>query len=150
MQPHKHKILISGNWDETLHECKGFESDSFDMTGIHYLCDSEVVIEGVKFYGSPKTHSDFVQAFTYYLEDADGQWHEIPDDTDVLITHGPMEGILDDGCGCKALRTKVEEVKPKLHLFGHIHQSHGFVESNGTTFSNASCVVNVFNLSEKD
>jgi len=74
----------------------------------------------------------------------------IPNDVDILITHGPPRGILDllsinnrrDGelpnVGCDHLLSKIQEVKPKIHIFGHIHESRGMFESDGTFFINAS------------
>jgi hypothetical protein len=59
------------------------------------------------------------------------KWGMIPDNTDVLITHGPPHGLLDaamDGflCGCEELLEAVTtRVKPRLHIFGHIHEGYG-------------------------
>jgi Icc-related predicted phosphoesterase len=67
----------------------------------------------------------------------------IPADTQVLVTHGPPYGILDRSihnhlCGSKSLLDSVIAVKPKLHIFGHIHEAYGVEERDGTTFFNAS------------
>ncbi len=67
----------------------------------------------------------------------------IPDDIDVLITHGPPYRILDkvisgERVGCVDLKQAVERIKPKLHIFGHIHESYGILEKEGTTYVNAS------------
>ena len=67
----------------------------------------------------------------------------IPDDTKVLITHGPPQGILDRDYsgqfrGDASLLARVETVRPKLHLFGHVHDQNGEVERFGTTFVNAA------------
>ena len=66
----------------------------------------------------------------------------IPEDTDILITHGPPEGILDlckngDRVGCRDLLLMIEKPKPKVHVLGHIHESYGIKVGNGTTFINA-------------
>lgn len=59
------------------------------------------------------------------------KWDQIPEGVDVLITHGPPLGILDaaaDGheCGCPdLLDTITQRVKPRLHIFGHIHEAYG-------------------------
>jgi predicted phosphohydrolase len=74
------------------------------------------------------------------------KWALIPTDTDVLITHGPPLGIGDlthgkVNAGCRDLLERVREVKPRLHLFGHIHEGRGVFESPeapGTLFVNAS------------
>ena len=72
-------------------------------------------------------------------------WGKIPDDTDILITHGPPYGILDstdldDHVGCRALLSRVQAIRPKLHVFGHIHEGHGKeqVDEQSTIFVNAS------------
>jgi calcineurin-like phosphoesterase family protein len=147
-QPFKYKILVAGNHDEFMYESEGIEGLQFDLDGIHYLNESEVVIEGVKFYGSPRVPSDFSMAFTYYPEDANDVWKDLPADVDVLITHGPSKGFLDDGLGCKALRLKVDEMPNlKAHLFGHIHQAKGMLKKGSTFLSNAAESVNVIQIS---
>ena len=136
---------MAGNHDECLSKSSVAEGE-YDLKGIHYLENSEVVIESIKFYGSPNTPSMFDMAFTFYPDEADKQWGGVPADTDVLITHGPMEGVLDDGCGCPELKKRVAKVKPKFHLFGHIHQAKGCVKIDGTQFSNAAETVNFFTI----
>jgi Icc-related predicted phosphoesterase len=74
------------------------------------------------------------------------KWRIIPHDTDVLITHCPPFGILDEvprqywleNTGCEELRKRVEALRPKLHIFGHIHCSYGEEEQFSTHFVNAS------------
>ena len=70
-------------------------------------------------------------------------WAKIPNDVDVLITHGPPANILDLSCtnehtGCLFLLERVKQIKPRLHVFGHIHEAYGRVEENSTIFVNAS------------
>ena len=70
-------------------------------------------------------------------------WEHIPSDVDVLITHGPPLGILDETMhgecvGCEDLLEKINTVKPKYHIFGHIHEGYGSISKNGTHFINAS------------
>ena len=66
----------------------------------------------------------------------------IPEDTDVLVTHTPPYGILDrDGSilyGSRELLCRVRVIHPRLHLFGHIHKSHGTTSDGVTVFSNAA------------
>lgn len=71
------------------------------------------------------------------------KWDLIPDDVDVLITHGPAVGILDkimDGSnvGCEELIKAIKRIKPKYHLCGHIHEGYGVTELDGCTHINAS------------
>lgn len=75
--------------------------------------------------------------------DMASKWALIPSDVDVLITHGPPDGILDRNrtgscCGCRELLYRVLEVKPRLHVFGHIHEAAGQTEIDGTRFVNAA------------
>jgi len=115
--------------------------------GITYLQDSGCEIEGVKFWGSPWQPWFFDWAFNLERgEQLRRKWALIPDDTDVLITHGPPAGILDlcpDGrrVGCGDLRLRVEQIEPMAHIFGHIHHSAGQVEplvGRRTRFINAA------------
>lgn len=144
LQDAKEKILIGGNWDKLLAECEGFEELEFDLSGMHYLCNSSIVIDGVNFFGSPLTPCKFGNPFSYYPGEQD--WKMIPENTDVLITHGPAKNILDDGYGCSNLRKRIEIVKPKCHLFGHIHTHSGTEILDGIQFSNAAEAINIINI----
>ena len=68
----------------------------------------------------------------------------IPVDTDILITHGPPFGKLDYAryqnvnVGCEELMKRVEEIKPKINVFGHIHEGYGYVFDGNTHYINAS------------
>jgi len=141
--PHKHKLVIAGNHDWC------FERDIADVVipdGVTYLCDEETIIDGVKFYGSPWQPEFGRWAFNLPRGPAlADKWAQIPEDTDVLITHGPPEGILDEvlypageHVGCADLLERVRIVRPKLHVFGHIHESYGVDFGEDTTFINAS------------
>ena len=71
------------------------------------------------------------------------KWDLISEDVDVLITHGPAFGLLDkihsgENTGCENLLAKIEEIKPKVHICGHIHEAYGRVEHQGIEFLNAS------------
>jgi len=142
--PHPHKVVICGNHD--FH----FERDPADarrrITNAFYLQDSGVEIAGLKVWGSPWQPRFFDWAFNLDRgPDLAAKWALIPDDTAVLITHGPPAGILDKprsggAVGCVDLLYRVEELKPKLHLFGHIHEAAGVVETPDTLFVNASIV----------
>lgn len=130
--PVAHKVFICGNHDDCLY---GANIDGLDAN-VHYLCNSGVEIEGVKFYGVPMFMGDCI------TKRQERNYNNIPSDTDVLITHSPAYGILDfdDGInyGDKKLLKRVIEVKPKLHLFGHIHTQHGIISKGGITFSNGA------------
>ena len=79
-------------------------------------------------------------------EELKERWDLIPNDIDILVTHGPPYGYLDtvrwDGhtkhVGCEELLDRVLKLKPKLHVFGHIHGAAGEDSFEGTHFVNAS------------
>jgi len=141
--PHQHKLLVAGNHDWALQEAD--DPGFFElMENVTYLEDTGVEIDRVKFWGSPWQPEFYNWAFNLprgrQLADI---WAQIPGDTDVLITHSPPYGILDridtgEHVGCEDLETALLRVKPKLHVFGHIHEDYGILTKNGTTFVNAS------------
>jgi len=143
-QNFKYKILIAGNHDFFFEKNEKEEIQEILPKNIHYLNNSSITIEGVNFYGSPIT--PFFHNWAFNRErgkEIKQYWDEISDNTDVLITHGPPFGILDktvrgEKVGCEELLLAVKRIKPKFHIFGHIHEDYGIVEKNETTFINAS------------
>jgi len=146
---YKHKIFIAGNHD------RYFENDPEEVAeilaeypNITYLQDSSVVINGLTIYGSPWQPEFCNWAFNLPRggKELESKWAAIPENTDILVTHGPPQGILDisgapynePNLGCPLLRVKVDLIKPKMHVFGHIHGSAGDTVNNGTHFFNAS------------
>lgn len=132
-------VYIAGNHDRMFENRPEEAQKIMEHSRIHYLKESEIVLNGVKFWGSPYT-PEFFDWFFMYERDKGARryWADIPHDTDVLITHGPPHGILDDvkpfrqysdpHAGCPYLMEKVKEIKPKVHAFGHIHQHHGILQ----------------------
>jgi Icc-related predicted phosphoesterase len=162
-QPHKHKILIAGNHEITLdlqaykdrwymfhsrHPLQAHEIKSYVLRedGIQYLENQSVEIEGFHFYGSPVTPSFGGWGFNVDRGDPIREvWSKIPTNTDVLITHGPPYGYGDkldigDRVGCPDLLEEViTRIKPKVHIFGHIHEGYGIYKlEGGPKFLNAS------------
>lgn len=141
-QMHRHKLFIAGNHD-WLYERNGILARSLVPQGVIYLEDSGCEIEGLNFYGSPVQPRFGNWAFNRD-KDIKRHWDAIPDNTDVLITHGPPKGILDEvwagNVGCPYLRDRVLTLKPKLHVFGHIHEGRGEKHFNDTHFVNAGVV----------
>lgn len=130
--PYSHKIFICGNHDACLY---GANVEGLD-SNVHYLCNSGIEIDGVKFYGVPM-----------FMEDCETDrqtrnYDCIPADTDILITHTPAYGILDfdDGInyGSEELLSKLSDVRLKAHLFGHLHAQHGIKTIGNTIFSNGA------------
>ena len=139
-QPHAHKILIAGNHDW----CFERNGQSLLPPDIHYLQDSAIVIAGLRVWGSPWQPRFYDWAFN--LDRGPrlaAKWALIPADTDILVTHGPPMGTLDltprgDRAGCEALAARLEHLRVRLHVFGHIHHSYGVVERGGRISVNAS------------
>lgn len=148
--PHKHKIFVAGNHDWLYETNNLFARRLTADFKIEYLQDSFVVVENLKIYGSPWQPRFYDWAFNLNRgAELSEKWKLIPDDVEILITHGPPHGILDEvprrywieNTGCEELRKKVEELsrkKLKLHIFGHIHCGYGQTENFGVKFVNAS------------
>ncbi len=138
--PFKHVVLIAGNHDVALGNLydKGLEEQTRKLLfgDIHYLRDSGVMIEGARFWGSPWI-PPYAGVFNLPEEELRSKWHLVPEDTDVLITHGPPAGVLDGGTGSPTLSKAVAHIKPTIHCFGHVHEARGQVK-NGTQFFNCS------------
>jgi Icc-related predicted phosphoesterase len=142
---YRYKIFIAGNHDFYFEEETEKQIVKLLPPVVIYLNDSGTIIEGLHIWGSPITPWFFDWAFNRERgKPIAKHWKLIPPHTDILITHGPPFGILDKTgthhLGCKELWKKVKRVKPRVHVFGHIHEAYGLVELNGTTFINA-CVV---------
>jgi Icc-related predicted phosphoesterase len=147
---YKYKIVIAGNHDFSFEdERKELAEDIFSKDGIIYLNDSGIEIDGIKFWGSPIQPWFQDWAFNRARgEEIALHWNLIPQGTDVLITHGPPSGILDlcyhgERVGCSDLLKTVKEIKPKIHAFGHIHESAGTIRIDETLYVNA-CSLNKF------
>jgi Icc-related predicted phosphoesterase len=144
-QPHRHKIVVAGN-----HDWAFAEADSRDQAralfgdGVHYLEDSGVTLDGIRFWGSPWQPEFNAWAFNLPRGEAlIEKWALIPHDTHVVVTHGPPIGIGDRSSmgsrhGCADLRERIFSIRPKLHLFGHIHEDGGVSVINGITFANVT------------
>ena len=151
--PYKHKVFIAGNHDFAFEGQNGYMTslirEKYKGLGMIYLQDSPVVIEGVKFYGAPWTPNFYNWAFMPERgsEELHRKWKIVPEDVDVLITHGPPHLILDktdpkyggNNVGCELLREEVlNRIKPKVHVFGHIHGDYGILDYEGIKFVNAA------------
>lgn len=149
-QPHKTKVVIAGNHDFSA---QAFMTENSEQVlrdifaPAHYLRDSSLLVGDVLIYGSPWQPWFYNWAFNLQRGlEIRAKWDLIPPHTDVLVTHGPPMGILDQpgGCGthvgCQDLMDAVSVIKPKIHVFGHIHGGYGQKEFNGTQFFNASVV----------
>lgn len=152
-QPFKYRIAVPGNHDfQVNHSGPPWPVHFMNATT---LIDSGVTIEGVRFYGSPWTPRFGFWAWMLERgsQELANKWAKIPGDVDVLITHGPPYGILDQAIpdhsehiGDAALMREYDRIAPKFHIFGHIHGSRGVKEIGKTIFVNAAAVNEAYKL----
>lgn len=156
--PHKHKISVAGNHDKCFeHGSRLLVKSYFNELGLIYLEHEPERVEGLKFFGSPYQPEFCTWAFNLPRGEALARkWGQIPDDTEVLITHSPPHGILDyveDGrhYGCEDLRDRIDRLgNLRLHVFGHIHFAYGsVVDGNNVTFVNACICDEDYNATNK-
>ena len=141
--PHPHKAFIAGNHDFAL-EDPDRRSNLHLPDGVHHLMNSAVSIGGMRFWGSPMTPRFGEWAFMQPDQELARTWQSIPENTHILLTHGPPAGTLDlCASGAKAgsitLAARLRSVHPLIHAFGHIHESWGHItHSDGSSTINAS------------
>lgn len=140
----KYKVLIAGNHDALASEWNTKFRDLCKKLGIIYLQDESVTIKGIKIYGSPYTPRFGNWHFMKDRGKIDRVWQAIPEDTRILVVHGPPKGVLDSAhdfnnyieqCGCGALMKRVQKIKPDYVLFGHIHNNNEIINAGTRTFS---------------
>lgn len=141
--PYQHKIFIGGNHDFLLEENPVLVKEMIPAN-IIYLENSAVEIEGIRFWGSPISPRFFDWAFNRDRgPNIRKYWEQIPENTDIVITHGPPLGHGDltsrgEQVGCQDLMDILEKVRPAYNIFGHIHEAYGITKNSHTTFINAS------------
>jgi Icc-related predicted phosphoesterase len=146
-------VSVQGNhelWvEKNFEEAKAIAEKA--CPGVHFIGDHGTVdVEGIKIHGSAITPWFHSWAWNVHRgPDIAAEWAKIPDDTNILVTHGPVHGILDvvpyangtpkERVGCHDLFDRVMKLeKLKVHICGHIHHSHGFKEFNGKHFYNVA------------
>ena len=160
--PHKHKVVIAGNhdvcldaveydqqWDTAFRHQK-YNAPSLSrklFTNCIYLENRSVMIEGLKIYGSPMTPPIPGRAGAFHIARGFAEqqhWAKVPADLDILMTHGPPHGILDTTftglhVGSKALlKETMTRIRPRFHIFGHIHEAYGATRLGQSVFLNAA------------
>lgn len=146
--PCKHKIYVPGNHDGYIYK-KPYQAKKL-LTNAHLLIDEEIVIDGLRIYGTPWT-PEFCGWYFMHPKGSEALLRlreKIPENPDILIAHGPPFGILDlneEGMrtGCDLLRSEIDNrIKPRYMVMGHIHECYGVKMAYGeaTTFINASFV----------
>jgi len=143
---YEHKIFIAGNHDKGFQNAPDQTWEIIQKYKINYLQDSMLEIDGIKIWGSPWQPEFCNWAFNlprngWQLAE---KWNFIPENIDILITHGPAFGNLDkvigrkDNLGCELLTERLKIVKPKIHIYGHIHSGYGYKFDGYTHYINAS------------
>jgi Icc-related predicted phosphoesterase len=158
-QPVTHKVFVPGNhdWYTETNLIKAMRIA--EIRGVVFLSNTEVTLDGYRIYGTPIQPEFMNWAWNQpLLCNRDACFAKIPEGLDVLITHCPPYGILDDtppnvfnkgnpeNVGCTALRDHVLRAKPRFHVFGHIHHSYGQKSQDGTLFVNASICTEKYQL----
>ena len=155
--PAKEIVCIYGNHDfvgQKSHEKikKMFENEEH----IHFLQEESVELFGLKIYGLAWTLFFFDWAFNLHEDQLREKWELIPEDADIILTHGPPLGYGDkarrvnsqgfENVGSPSLLKKIEQIKPKLVVFGHIHPGYGVYSVGDTIVANASVVNETYKL----
>lgn len=146
-QSHKYKIVVPGNHDKATENSETFleEVQVFcKLHNINFLVHEAIEIEGVRFFGSPYLHHCGYKWFAYgkNLSTLPAHWSKIPYNTEILITHTPPHGILDEAfeerIGDEALLHHIQ-ILPKLrmHCFGHVHCQSSQLVRGGVHYINA-------------
>ena len=158
-----HKIFIAGNHDRMFEDYpeKAMEIVNSFKT-IDYLQDDWIKVGDdesmVKIYGSPWQLEFYSWAFNLQRNSLQlsGKWEAIPDDTDILITHGPAWGSVDtvagrpwDNLGCELLAERIQRFRPKIHVCGHIHSGYGVETIDGIHYINASVLDERYEYTQK-
>lgn len=141
--PHRHKVIVAGNHDFLFEKDPGRARDL--LGDVHYLEDAGITIEGLSFWGSPWQPWFHDWAFNLPRGAALAEkWALVPAGVHVLVTHGPPMGVMDRvhrggfHVGCEALTEALERIRPRLHVFGHIHEGYGTVREGERLSVNAS------------
>lgn len=164
------KIFIAGNHDRIFENHPGYVRELLEgFLDIDYLQDEQMTLYGdgpngdmpennIRIYGIPHTPEFYNWAFNVPRNSHQMQeiMNKIPDNTDILVTHGPAYGILDtvtgrpyDNLGCEVLTERIKEIKPKIHICGHIHSGYGYRFIDGTHFFNASVLDEQYEYTQK-
>ena len=150
--PYRHHIFVAGNHDFLFENSTHLAKTIMQDNGITYLQDEAVVVydpevaKTITVYGCPHTPWFHDWAFNRYEDQLEDIYGMIPEGVDILVTHGPALGVLDEVCqdfkqkwlGSQALIDQIQRVKPRFHVCGHIHEGYGQTTRGETRFVNAA------------
>jgi len=164
------KVFIAGNHDRVFeNHPEEIQEILNHFLNIDYLQDEQLTLYGdgpngdmpennIRIYGSPWQPWFYDWAFNLPRNGIQlaANWEAIPDNTDILVTHGPAFGTLDtvegrrhNNLGCELLAERIERLRPKIHICGHIHSGYGYQFKNGTHFFNAAVLDEQYNYTQK-
>ncbi|MBX2883864.1 MAG: metallophosphatase domain-containing protein [Granulosicoccus sp.] len=156
-QPFAHKLCVAGNHDTFMESDPELASEYAKDNGVVLLNDSGYQVANVNFWGSPITPRFLDWSFMRDPgEPIEAHWRLIPENTDVLITHGPPHGILDqirrpaghlECTGCPSLYERIQLVLPAKHIFGHIHEAYGEFHEKNVGYHNVSSMNEHYRIS---
>lgn len=167
---YKSKVFIAGNHDRMFQNNPEAVQQIIDShKNIDYIQDDTLTLyfdgpngefpeDNIHIYGSPWQPWFYDWAFNLPKNGPGlaSKWEAIPKNTDILLTHGPAWGILDTVAGnlhaklgCELLAERIEVIKPKIHVCGHIHTGYGYKFENGTHFFNASVLDEQYEYRQK-
>lgn len=149
-------IAVAGNHDWAFQE----DPEIIPEMNWSYLEDSGIEWNGLKIWGTPWQKRFYDWAFNADEPDMKAKWDLIPDDTDILVLHGPPYGYGDkvsrrpygadydeekwpeaEHVGSPSLTERIKSLKNlKLSVAGHIHSGYGVYKIGESTFVSASLV----------
>ena len=151
----KHRLIIAGNHEVGWEDKRNRDALMARFPKLTYLHNSGIEIDEVKFWGSPYQPFFYDWAFQKQRgEELKENWDQIPEGTDVLITHGPPKGfgdmnVRDERFGDEDLLNRVLQVKPKIHCYGHAHAGYGEYFFEGIHFINAASLDEQYRIANK-
>ena len=139
----EHKIFVPGNHSKFCYQNTDTAREICEHSGIRMLIDEGIEIDGITFWGSPWTPPFLNWYFMKNEDELKKVYKSMPKNLDVLITHGPPYKILDISetgthCGSRELSNAIKHKKPRVHIFGHIHEAYGNCLAGSTRCYNVS------------
>lgn len=140
-----HVVGVAGNHDFIFERAPQLLPRDLPWT---YLQDELTEVAGLRIWGTPWQPWFFDWAFNGRPDELKERWALIPDAVDVIVVHGPPHGYGDgvpryervENTGCPHLLRRIEDIKPRLVVFGHIHEGRGQWQHGPTTLANVTIV----------
>lgn len=154
-QPCKECVAIAGNhdwiWDQMPASVPKLNAN------FHYLCDEAGELLGLKLYGTPQQPIFNHWAFNREPEQLERYYAEIPEGLDILISHCAPFKIMDKverenfskHAGSKELKRRIQAVRPRYVIYGHMHGCYGVEEKDGITYVNCSLLDESYKMTKE-